>query len=166
MAPPHSEASAEPGGRRPLVRRYREGDKERVKALILSGLGEYGFRLQPEWFTDLDRIEEVYLIKGGTFFVLELDGEVIGTVGVEPEVPGVVAELRRLSVDPRHRGKGYGQLLMEKALEFCREQGYRRATLGTGQMMAAAAHIYEKLGFAIMEEEDHWRRYEKVLEDK
>jgi len=161
-----SEASAEPGGGRPVFRQYREADKERVKALILSGLGEYGFRLQPEWFTDLDHIEEVYLVKGGTFFALELDGEVIGTIGVQPEVPSEVAELRRLSVDPRYRGRGYGQLLMEKALEFCREQGYKRAVLGTGQMMVAAVHIYEKLGFAIMEEEDHWRRYEKALGDE
>lgn len=89
-------------------------------------------------------------------WVAEMDGEIVGSVFLVKE-PGKddVARLRLLMVDPKARGHGVGRLLVEECIRFARERGYRRITLWTHTVLAAARDIYRKTGFKLTEEWVH-----------
>jgi DNA-binding MarR family transcriptional regulator/GNAT superfamily N-acetyltransferase len=87
-------------------------------------------------------------------WIAELDGENAGTVMVVNDGDGV-ARLRLLLVEPRARGLGIGARLTEEAVRFARGAGYRKMTLWTHSVLAAARHIYQKAGFTLTRTEEH-----------
>ena len=58
-------------------------------------------------------------------------------------------EVKSLRTAPDHVGRGAGRALLEHIVAVARERGYERLSLetGTGDAFAAAAHLYERLGF-------------------
>lgn len=86
--------------------------------------------------------------------VADKGGRVVGSVFVV-EADAETAKLRLLYVEPDTRGEGLGRRLVEEALSFARAAGYRRMTLWTNDLLAAARHIYEKAGFRLVSEEPH-----------
>ena len=85
---------------------------------------------------------------------------VAGTASLRPAGDGA-AELRRVYVRPSERGRGYGRALVVEALAQARRAGYAQVRLETLEAMGEAVALYESLGFALMEEEEGVRRYEK-----
>jgi DNA-binding MarR family transcriptional regulator/N-acetylglutamate synthase-like GNAT family acetyltransferase len=86
-------------------------------------------------------------------WIAEMNGENVGCVMlVKDEVPGV-ARLRLLLVDPKARGLKLGTRLVDECLKFARECGYRRITLWTHSILAAARRTYEKAGFTLTSSE-------------
>ena len=75
------------------------------------------------------------------FLVLETDGSLEGTVGLE--LYGRHALLRSLAVSPRQQGRGEGRKLCETILERARSLGVEEVVLLT----ETAAGFFRKLGF-------------------
>lgn len=86
--------------------------------------------------------------------VADKGGRVVGSVFVV-EADAETAKLRLLYVDPEARGEGLGRRLVDEAVNFARAAGYRRMTLWTNDILTAARHIYEKVGFRLVSEEQH-----------
>lgn len=104
------------------LRIFTKNDSKGVKELILSILTkEYPFDKSAYSDSDLDKIGEVYGGPKDSFLVIEEAGDIVGTVGVK-EDSSENALLRRLFVDVKHRKKGYGTELLNKAVDFCREK--------------------------------------------
>ena len=65
------------------------------------------------------------------------------------------AQLRWFLLHPSLRGKALGSRLMNDAITFCHDKDYRRVFLWTVSDLHAAAAIYRKVGFQLVEEHTH-----------
>ena len=87
-------------------------------------------------------------------WIAEVGGERAGCVFVVRDT-GEVAKLRLLLLEPWARGMGLGRRLVEEAVAFAREAGYRRMTLWTNDVLLAARHIYQSSDFHLARTEVH-----------
>jgi GNAT superfamily N-acetyltransferase len=87
-------------------------------------------------------------------WIAELHGEPVGCVFCVSE-DELTAKLRILLVDPNARGLGIGGELVDAAVRFAREVGYRRLVLWTNDVLTSARRLYEAAGFRLVHEEPH-----------
>jgi len=87
---------------------------------------------------------------------LARDGEkVVGAVVIDGrDAQGEGARLRWFIIDPAYQGLGLGNRLMDAAMSFCQQVGFRRVYLTTFAGLHTARHLYEKHGFKLCREED------------
>jgi len=52
------------------------------------------------------------------------------------------------------RGKGAGNLLIQTAIDFCRDKNYERIYLWTFEGLYAARYLYEKYGFQLVKQHE------------
>jgi amino-acid N-acetyltransferase len=109
----------------PVLRRARPEDVSAIEGL-----------LKAEWLPPFQVAEFLE-----TFWVLEEDGRVAGSAGLE--VYGKAGMLRSVVVEPRLRSSRQGRRLVEAALEEARRQSVRRVYLFT----VHAAPFFARLGF-------------------
>jgi GNAT superfamily N-acetyltransferase len=83
-------------------------------------------------------------------WIAEVDGKIAGFVFLMKETRAV-ARLRLFLVEPEARGLGIGSRLVKACVRFARRAGYRKITLSTVSLLAAARHIYEKEGLRLIE---------------
>lgn len=107
---------------------------------------EEHFAVEPldKWV--LENPEEAILKEGGKIYFVENEGEIIGTVALKWEAPGVM-ELTKMAVDKAARGLGAGKLLCQTAVEKAREAGAEKLILYSQTSLAPAISIYRKCGF-------------------
>jgi len=82
---------------------------------------------------------------GEIFFVLDRE-KVMGTCAVLRH-DAEDYEIAKMAVVPAARGRGYGHLLMEAAVSFCRRAGARRVIIVSNTVLDTAIHLYLKHGF-------------------
>ncbi len=129
------------------IRPVKNSDVPRVMKLI-KGILESEFGKEASVYPQID-LYDLEVSYGGDrdcFFVAELDGQIVGTTAIKEE-EDKVALLRRVFVDPKYRGKGYGLRLMEKAVEFCKKKNYKRIYFRGTSRMAMALSLCRKKGF-------------------
>jgi len=76
-----------------------------------------------------------------TFWVVELDGVVVGCCALEI-IWSDLAEIKSLAVDPDHRGQGVGSLLVTTAIDQARDLGVQRVFA-----LTLEPSFFERLGF-------------------
>lgn len=85
--------------------------------------------------------------------VADDNGEVIGYAYAAVEgydymtLRGPAGVLQDILVDPEHRGRGVGRLLMDAALGFFRARGVPRLVLSTAARNEAAQRFFASMGF-------------------
>jgi DNA-binding MarR family transcriptional regulator/N-acetylglutamate synthase-like GNAT family acetyltransferase len=87
-------------------------------------------------------------------WIAEMEGERVGCVFVVG-AGDKVAKIRLLLVEPRARGLGLGNRLVEECIRFARSRGYEKLVLWTNDVLEDARRIYERKGFALVEQEEH-----------
>jgi N-acetylglutamate synthase-like GNAT family acetyltransferase len=91
---------------------------------------------------------DTYIIdKGGCIFFAKLKDEVVGTVALMPMKENKVYELTKMAVSPKHRGAKIGQLIMQKCIDFSKENKINTLVLYSNTKLENAIHIYKKHGF-------------------
>lgn len=85
-------------------------------------------------------------------WLLETKGRRQGCVGIVKAAPNDdCAQLRWMLVEPEARGNGYGRILMEHALHFCRKAGWEKVILWTNAELIGARALYTTCGFQLVE---------------
>ena len=117
--------------------------------VVMSTYGATGEGYSSE-DAEVTQMSEAYADPRHAYFVLELEGTVIGGAGVAPLTGGEhdTCELRKMYLLEAGRGLGLGQKLLDLCLETARELGYRQCYLETLGRMREARRLYAKNGFA------------------
>jgi carbonic anhydrase len=87
-----------------------------------------------------------YSAPEGRLFYAERNGQPAGCVGLRPFSAGL-AEMKRLYVEPRHRGYEIGRDLTLATIRAAKEIGYRKLLLDTLPAMRVAVKLYREMGF-------------------
>jgi putative acetyltransferase len=133
------------------VRLVSPGDDAALSRVIRAVRSETSGR-GPGSFDDdveVDAMSAAYRPPRAAYFVLTRWGRVVGGAGIGPLSGGDhrTCELRKMYFLPEARGKGFGQVLLDRCLEAARGAGYRRCYLETLRRLAEARGLYEKNGF-------------------
>uniref|UniRef100_A0A8C5LN85 N-acetyltransferase domain-containing protein n=1 Tax=Leptobrachium leishanense TaxID=445787 RepID=A0A8C5LN85_9ANUR len=98
---------------------------------------------------DLRDIQKTYMeSKGSSFWVVEADESIIGTVAVKPsDEKHDELVLKRMSVRKDYRGLGIAKALSREVIGFARANGYKSVILNTLMVQYEAKKMYESVGF-------------------
>lgn len=104
-------------------------------------MGEFLARFDPE----RDLFLSAYQRSGDLVGSITVDAEAVSSAGVH---------LRWYIVSDAVRGTGLGRALLERAVSHCVERRYGRIYLTTFAGLDAARHLYESIGFKLINEMD------------
>jgi putative acetyltransferase len=132
-----------------LIRDWEMRDCTAAAEVIRQVLAEYGLGWEPDGADrDVLDIETCYLKTGGEFWVVEYDGQVVGTAAYYPIQRGEqAAEIRKMYLLPSFRGKGLGSFLLEQLEEAIATHDYRQIWIETASVLKEAVQLYEKNGY-------------------
>jgi carbonic anhydrase len=136
-----------------IARRYSirpaagAADFDAARALFL----EYAAWLQEDlcfqgFAEELATLPGKYAPPDGRLFLACCDGKPIGCVALR-RFDAESGELKRLYVQPDHRGHGVARALSTAAIDAAHAIGYRRVVLDTLDRMTAARALYAAAGF-------------------
>jgi putative acetyltransferase len=125
-----------------------------VARVIRAVMPEFGIALGRPGFAindpEVDAMSAAYIGPRAVYFVVEVDGALVGGGGVGPLAGSDedTCELRKMYFLPAARGLGAGRVLLARCIDEARARGYRRMYLETLTGMDAAQRLYERFGFA------------------
>lgn len=139
------------------VRQVRAEEAEQFRAIRLRALAdaptafastvaETEVRPMHYWET---RVREGAAGEDSVLFVAECSDAWIGLAGgyVDEEDGTQVPYLISMWVDPAHRGRGIGGLLVEQVVAWARDRAFRRLVLEVEATNASAISLYTRYGF-------------------
>lgn len=143
---------------------YRPGALAQVLRLHMDYYG-------PEW--NLGKNFEAYCAGGMAEYFSRFDderdlfvtawdgrGELLGALALDGKgAPGEGARLRWFIVDKDAQGCGIGRRLLDRVMEFSRSRNHDRIWLSTFAGLDSARHLYESVGFRLVDEsgDDPWQ---------
>ena len=135
------------------LRPLQENDNPAIARVIREVSAEFGLTADKGYTVadpNLDVLFQLYSQPRHAYWVVELDGQVVGGGGVAPLTCSDpdICELQKMYFLPGIRGKGLARQLALAALDFAREQGFTRCYLETTAFLKDAIALYERLGFA------------------
>ncbi|MBO5056074.1 MAG: MarR family transcriptional regulator [Lachnospiraceae bacterium] len=150
------------------IRPFRQSDIEYVisrhKTLYYAER-----HLSDEFFSYVDRIVYHFVANFNQdtdcLNILECNGVPAGSIAIA-RVDSSTAQLRFFMLEPEMRRRGYGNHLIELALDFCREKSYRKVFLLTITAQVVARHVYETHGFYKVSSQDKPEWGEGVVEER
>jgi putative acetyltransferase len=136
-----------------------------MKIEINQGLHLKEFvRLNEQWIQEhfileaadeaLAQNPEKIIEDGGFVFSLLQADEVIGVCALFKD-SALRYQLARMAVRPDFRGKGFGNLLIQNAIETAKAQGASSVYLLSNTKLTAAVGLYQKFGFSVTSSGQH-----------
>lgn len=98
----------------------------------------------------LENCELNIIERGGFIFFAQVRGVIVGCFALI-RLEASVYELGKMAVSPEHQGQQIGQHLMQFAIDYGREQDWKKLVLYSNTILGSAIHIYKKFGFKEVE---------------
>ncbi len=132
-----------------LIRSWETRDRADAFHLIREVLAEYGLNCEPYGADrDVYDVELYYHTKGGEFWVVEREGEIVGTAAYYPIERGKNAvEIRKMYILPAARGKGLGKFLLQELESKIASRGFDEIWIETASVLKEAVKMYENSGY-------------------
>lgn len=134
-----------------ILRHIKPTDDRALRDLVREVLESFGANREGFAAVDpeLDHMSEVYSRPGAVYYVLEMDGQVVGGGGIGPleGAPPEYCELKKMYFLPEARGKGWGRKMIETCISDAHRMGYRFCYLETLKAMETARFLYADYGF-------------------
>lgn len=134
-----------------LIREIQKGDNVQIANVIREVFISDDYPKTGTAFADsqLDFMFEAYDKPRSTYFIVEINGKIIGGAGVSQLENSVenICELQKMYFLKEARGKGLGLQMIEKCLATAIEFGYSNCYLETLPEMIVAQNLYKRLGF-------------------
>ena len=132
-----------------LIRDWVAGDREPAANVVKTVLEEYGlgWEVSCGGCSDQDavEVEKYYQQTGGEFWVVEKQGEIVGTGGYHPIERGNKAvEIRKMYLLPEVRGQGLGRLLLAQLEQAASARSFEEVWVETATVLKEAVALYEK----------------------
>ena len=146
------------------MREYKKSDYGPLLKMVELVLSEFHMALDKNGIdSELENMEKVYSQDRSKFYVVECDGQLIGSIGIRP-LGRNTCELRKFYVLKEYRGRGLGGRLLRQALIFSIEKGYKMIQLEVSAKHEPAIHLYESHGFEKTTKRSSCPRCEYVYE--
>lgn len=138
------------------VRPITAADNPLIARVIRDVSAEFGLTADKGYTVSdphLDRLFELYSEANSAYWVVEHQGKVLGGGGVAPLACSApdICELQKMYFLPEARGLGLARDLALRAMEYARQQGFRRCYLETTASLTRAIKLYESLGFTLID---------------
>ncbi len=134
-----------------IIRPIEPKDNAALAKVIRTALEEFGANKPGTVYFDAstDALYEVFRTPGSYYYVATINDELVGGGGIFPteNLPAGTCELVKLYLNANARGKGLGKKLLEKSMQWAKENGYTQVYLESMPELAKAVSIYEKVGF-------------------
>jgi putative acetyltransferase len=138
------------------IRNIQPQDNPHLSKIVKETLAEFGANHPNTVYYDptTDALFEMFQKKGATYFVAELNDEIVGGGGIYPTdgLPADTCELVKMYLLPHARGGGLGRTLIEKCLSYAKETGYKKIYLESMPELKQALKVYAKFGFEYLKE--------------
>ena len=145
---------------------YREADGNDIDQLLRLGVEAYGMYAEALTPDNMEKMKSTLrdparwaaLLAASKGFVGMYNERMVGSVflvssgGSSELFHKDWSHIRLLAVHPDFQGRGIAKVLVKWCIDRAKADGETVIALHTGEMMEAARHIYEKLGFVVHEE--------------
>jgi putative acetyltransferase len=128
-----------------MVVSYREEFKATFEQLNRDWIETYFVLEEPDREVFSDPRAKILASGGEIFFVVDGD-QVQGTCAVIRHNADD-CEIAKMAVAPGARGRGFGDLLMERAIAYATDIGARRVIIVSNTVLEPAIRLYRKHGF-------------------
>lgn len=132
------------------IRDWHPQDRQEAAEVICAVLAEYGIGWEPDGADrDVFEVETTYFQRDGAFWVVELQGMLVGTAAFYPVNRGEEAvEIRKMYLLPKVRGKGLGRWLLQRLEQAISNQGFQTIWIETASVLKEAVCLYESSGYS------------------
>lgn len=121
------------------------------KDLAIRDGADHGFYAQ---FNKIDMIRHAV--------VAHENGQPVGC-GAIKEFEPTAMEVKRMYVLPEKRGQGFAPAILKELETWAKELGYKRCVLETGKKQPEAIALYQKSGYAIIENYGQYKGVENSV---
>jgi ribosomal protein S18 acetylase RimI-like enzyme len=151
------------------IRRYRTGDLEAIKRLTLEAFAGVTLEQNVEetlgplhghdWrWRKARHIDEDVTSHPRGIFVAEAQIGVVGYITTRIDREAGKGRIPNLAVASGFRGRGLGRQLIERALDYFRDEGLEYAMIETMAQNAVGNHLYGACGFREVARQVHFAR--------
>ena len=134
------------------IRPIEINDNIDLAKVIRGALEEFGANKPGTVYFDptTDALFELFNnTPGSYYYVAVINDVIVGGAGIFPteNLPNGTCELVKLYLHKDARGTGLGKQLLNKAMDWAKEYGYKQVYLESMPELSKAVTIYENVGF-------------------
>lgn len=134
-----------------IIRPIQQEDNLQIAQVIKDSLREFGVDKPGTVYTDptTNDLFTLFQEKSAVYFILQEGNDILGGCGIYPTkgLPQGCAELVKLYLLKKVRGKGLGKQLMQTCIDYAERLGLNQLYLESLPELKSAISLYEKMGF-------------------